>query len=44
MLTSTVDTFSEKALKNINFEIIDSEVTDMISSRLKAEFETFYFE
>lgn len=43
-LSTAVDEFSEKALKNINFEIIDSEVTDMISSRLKAEFENFEFE
>jgi len=43
-LTTAVDTFSQEALKNINFEIIDSEVTNMISNRLKTEFENFEFD
>lgn len=43
-LSTEINDFAAKALGDINFEIIDTKVTDQISIRLKNKFQDFTFE
>ena len=43
-LSHEINNFATEALSNIDFDIIDTKVTDEISSRLKDKFQDFTFE
>jgi|AntRauTorckE5430_2_1112549.scaffolds.fasta_scaffold01463_4 hypothetical protein len=43
-LSNEINDFATKALGNIDFEVIDTNVTEKISSRLKDKFQDFTFE